>query len=145
MRLEHVLHAPAETGGVVMGYWVDDREVVITAATSAGSRATHREDGYEPDVDHDQREIGRIYSESGRLHTYLGDWHTHPGSGPGLSWRDRSTLRAIAADARARAPTPLMLIVGWSDDGLMIAGWYRRLGARRVASLELRLFDNGGR
>jgi len=145
MLLDHVRHARAETGGVVMGYWVSDREVVITAATSAGSRATHREDGYEPDVDHDQREIARIYQESGRLHTYLGDWHTHPDSGPGLSRRDRNTLRAIAADAGARAPEPLMVIIGSSVDGFTMAVWCRRVGARRTAWLRLTLFDYADR
>lgn len=138
-------YAPAETGGVVMGYWVGDREVVITAATSAGARATHREDRYEPDVDHDQREIARIYRESGRLHTYLGDWHTHPDSGPGLSRRDRNTLRAIAADAGARAPEPLMLIIGSSDDGLTMAIWCRRAGVRRTALLRPKLFEQVNR
>jgi integrative and conjugative element protein (TIGR02256 family) len=145
MLLDHVRHAPAETGGVVMGYWVSDREVVITAATSAGSQATHREDGYEPDVDHDQREIARIYQESGRLHTYLGDWHTHPDSAPGLSRRDRNTLRAIATDAGARTPEPLMVIIGSSVDGLTLAVWCRRVGARRTAWLRLKLFDYADR
>lgn len=142
MILDHIRHAPAETGGVVMGYWVSDREVVITAATSAGPRATHREDGYEPDVDHDQLEIARIYHESGRLHTYLGDWHTHPGSGPGLSRRDRNTLRAIAVDAGARAPEPLMIIIASSLDGLSMAVWCRRVGARRADRFRPKLFGS---
>lgn len=141
MILDDIQHAPNETGGVVMGYWVSDSEIVITAATSAGPRAIHREDGYEPDVAHDHREIARIYRESGRLSTYLGDWHTHPGSGPGLSRRDRNTLRAIAVDAGARAPEPLMVIIASSLDGLSMAVWCRRVGARRSARLRPKLFD----
>jgi len=145
MLLDHVRHARAETGGVVMGYWVGDREVVITAATSAGSRATHREDGYEPDVDHDQREIARIYQESGRLHTYLGDWHTHPLGAPVPSSTDRRTVEEIATDPDYRAPNPLYAIVATPWHGvasrrpkqLVLYSW----GDERLVPMEVVVAD----
>ncbi len=141
MVVDHERHDPAETGGIVMGYWVSDHEVVITAATSAGPRAQHRENGYDPDVEHDAAEIARIYAVSGRLHTYLGDWHSHPGSRPGLSRRDRRTLRAIASDAGARAPTPLMVIVASTDSALVAAVWVRWATARPTQSFIIKPFD----
>jgi len=141
MALDHGREAPAETGGIVMGYWVSEKEVVITAATSAGPRAGHCEDRYDPDVEHDQAEIARIYAETGRLHTYLGDWHTHPDSGPGLSRRDRRTLRAIASDPGARAPTPLMVIVASTPIDLVAAVWCRPTGALRLQAFRIMPFD----
>jgi integrative and conjugative element protein (TIGR02256 family) len=134
-------YIPSETGGILLGYWVTPDEVVITDATSAGLRARHRADGYEPDVGHDQREIARIYAESGRQHTYLGDWHTHPGSEPALSRRDRKTLRAIAADVGARALAPLMMIIGSGEDAVTATVWYLPAGARKARGLRLKLFD----
>lgn len=141
MVRDHGRRAPAETGGVVMGYRVSVGEIVITAATSAGPRARHRVDGYDPDVEHDQAEIARLYAASGRLHTYLGDWHTHPDSSVGLSRRDRRTLRAIARDPGARAPSPLMLIVASTPSDLVAAVWCRPAGALRWQIFRIKPFD----
>jgi len=142
MLLDLGHHDPTETGGVVMGYWVTDLEVVITEATSAGPRAGHRGDAYEPDVEHDLQEIARVYAESGRRHTYLGDWHTHLAAGPGLSRRDRKTLRAIATDKGARAPVPLMVVVASWDGGVFAAVWCRPAGARRTRSFRIKVFEH---
>ncbi len=104
---------PLETGGVLLGYWATlPEEVVIADAIGPGPQALHGERRFRPDRDYQEAEIARRYEESGRYHTYLGDWHTHPRTGPRLSGLDRRTLRSIARDRDARAPVPLMAVLG---------------------------------
>lgn len=103
-------HRPFETGGVLLGYWLD-REVVIRAATQAGPVAVHERKRYVPDSAHDRKRIDAIHRASGRYWTYLGDWHSHPSGGGRPSLRDRRTLRTIADWPAARASTPVMVIV----------------------------------
>src|SRR6266849_1420647 len=103
---------PNETGGVLMGYWIDDAsQVVITDVVGPGPRAIHYTKSFVPDHDFQEERIARIYEESDRIWTYLGDWHTHPHGSSSLSRRDRQTLRAIAMHSEARCPLPLMAIL----------------------------------
>ncbi len=103
---------PAETGGVLVGYWARaHEEVVITDAVGPGPQARHRENRFIPDPSFHFEEIARLYEESGRLHTYLGDWHTHPLGSCTLSRLDRLTLKQISRYAPARSRVPVMLIL----------------------------------
>src|SRR6266851_5330619 len=103
---------PLETGGVLMGYWTPTKvEVVITRSIGPGPASTHTESTFEPDTAYQQDQINRIYAESNRIYTYLGDWHSHPRLAEGLSPRDKRTLRMIATDRRARAPSPIVGIL----------------------------------
>ncbi len=105
--------APKETGGTLLGYWTTaGDDVVVTNITGPGPGAIHENHRFVPDYDYQDREIVAIYAASGRHHAYLGDWHTHPNGGTGLSRQDRCTLRRIAAHAPARAPCPLMAVLG---------------------------------
>lgn len=114
--------APLETGGVLLGYWsVVGQELVITAATGPGPRASHRPKGFDPDSEYHRLEIARLYAQSGRLHGYVGDWHTHPAGGYHPSRLDRRTLQRIARSPGARAPVPVMAILGEGPEGAN--GW----------------------
>lgn len=103
--------APEETGGVLLGYWVHDTEVVVTEALDAGPASSHSESGFHPDAAYQERRIAEVYEASGRHHTYLGDWHTHPAGGHGLSRMDRRTMREIGRSSEAGCPRPLMLVL----------------------------------
>lgn len=104
---------PWETGGVLMGYWAEPLvEVVITNAIGPGPKAIHKEKGFAPDAEYQEKEIANIYEASGRLSTYLGDWHTHPRGSTRLSIRDKRTLRRIAVANNARCPVPIMAVLG---------------------------------
>lgn len=105
---------PRETGGVLIGYWSKPyTEVVITEMIGPGPCALHKRSCFSPDASYQDLEIARVYHESGRLHTYLGDWHTHPDASPYLSRIDRQTLRRISDYTPARAPVPLMGVLGF--------------------------------
>jgi integrative and conjugative element protein (TIGR02256 family) len=110
MMWESDLWAPAETGGVLVGYWTPKGAVVV-AVGGPGPNAVHNRFGFQPDYPHQDDLIAERYKESGRIETYLGDWHSHPTGGGGLSRQDRSTLRRIAGHGEARTPAPIMAIM----------------------------------
>jgi len=98
---------PAETGGVLIGYLVDeDDAVVVTEVIGPGPKAKHRRNGFEPDAAWQDFEIARLYRASRRTRTYLGDWHTHPDGAPRPSNKDHATGRRIGKCAEARMPRP---------------------------------------
>jgi integrative and conjugative element protein (TIGR02256 family) len=113
MTVEAERAFPAETGGVLLGYWArPHEELVITRLIGPGPNAVHKASGFVPDADYQEAEIASCYAESGRLHTYLGDWHTHPNSLPDLSRKDRRTFASIAHHSEARMPVPVMAVLG---------------------------------
>jgi integrative and conjugative element protein (TIGR02256 family) len=111
---------PNETGGVLIGYWVKFyEEAVITHVTGPGPKAVHCPRSFFPDSEYQETEITNHYHTSGRLHTYLGDWHTHPKAAAYLSGTDKKTMRRIASHSEARAPIPLMAVLGEGPDWIL--------------------------
>lgn len=134
--------APLETGGLLLGYRTG-KDVVVTNATLPGPRAVHEGGRYVPDDEHDTEQVTLLYERRCRGVDYLGDWHTHPVAPPYMSRRDRRTLRLIARCKEARAPDPVMMIVGvddaeqWSARAWTLTQlWWRR----RLRSLKIREF-----
>lgn len=124
MRAEAERVFPFETGGVLMGYWARAHdEVVITHVVGPGPHAEHRIHSFMPDYEYQEEEVARIYAASGRVATYLGDWHSHPLEDVYLSSRDRRTLGRIARHAEARAPVPVMAVVGGGDPKWLLSVW----------------------
>lgn len=116
-------HEPLETGGLLLGYWsaaASEQEILIQAVIGPGPQAHHERSRFEPDAAWQRKQLADVYVASGRITTYLGDWHTHPGDAPSPSRRDRKTARAIANAGDARAPRPLMLILGGGNEA---SGW----------------------
>lgn len=126
---------PLETGGVMMGYWPESNDaVVICHASGPDPHAVHTEHAFIPDSEYQESEIARLYEESGRVHTYLGDWHTHPREDVYLSPKDERALRKIAGHAEARAPMPIMAVLGGGDPEWFIGAWHYALrGALRFS------------
>lgn len=127
--------APAETGGILMGYWAGPGEVIVTDMVDAGPRATHTASGFTPDAEHQERLVAEIYERSRRLHTYLGDWHTHPAGGLSLSRTDRKTAARIARANEARCPRPLMMVLARLDDVWRLGAWVTQTSGWRRAAL----------
>jgi len=115
---------PLEAGGALMGYWSEAKdEVVICHVTGPGPRAVYLEHSFIPDYDYQDMKIARLYEQSGRVHTYLGDWHTHPREAVYLSPKDKCVLRKVAGFPEARAPVPIMAILGGGDPEWLIGAW----------------------
>jgi integrative and conjugative element protein (TIGR02256 family) len=101
-----------ETGGVLIGYWADSRNVVVTATAGPGPDALHRRYSYEHDHDWEATQIAAEYERSGRAHVYIGDWHTHPNaSSARLSGTDKRALRKVLNSSDARLNQTLMLVL----------------------------------
>lgn len=110
MAADAAEHAPDESGGMLIGYWSENGDAVITNVVAGGPGATRRPNSFVPDGRWQQERLEEIYNRSGRLHTYIGDWHSHPAGALRPSRRDRATARKIAGASEARAPQPLTLI-----------------------------------
>lgn len=119
--------SPLETGGVLLGYQVDDgNATVVTAIVGPGPSAQHSNTTYVPDHEYQEQEIARIYGGSGRCTTYVGDWHSHPGGALYLSRTDVRTLRTIARHKNARLPYPIMIVAASGTPEWDIGVWQWR-------------------
>jgi len=112
LLIESIIKMPRETGGVLIGYWGNNQEAVVTAVIGPGPKAVHKKRSFKPDHVYHVEQISQHYYASGRTETYLGDWHTHPKAGAYLSDRDLKTLHAIGNYEQARLNKPLMMILG---------------------------------
>ena len=98
-----------------MGYFGQPENTpVVLWATGPGSQAVHQRNYYKPDYEFDESQIATLYEKYGGKITYLGDWHTHTSSFPGLSYKDKRTLRQIAGCKSARVETPIMLLLSYN-------------------------------
>ncbi len=124
-------HYPLESGGILMGYWVDAENVVATYSLGPGPNAGHHFGSFKPDHEWQVNQVARYYKQLERMETYLGDWHSHPSAQLAhLSYRDRAVLYRIATHSAARAPTPIMAIVFGMPEDWHIAGWVGRVVRR---------------
>ncbi|WP_169728054.1 Mov34/MPN/PAD-1 family protein [Pontibacter actiniarum] len=140
--VEAIKAMPRETGGVLIGYWGNLYEAVVTDVIGPGSLAVHKRHSFVPDNTHHVREIEKAYLKSDRTETYLGDWHTHPKSGAYLSERDQSTLLKIANYKEARLTKPLMMVLGTKPFG--IEAWinaYASSGKRETKKCTLKIYQ----
>ena len=122
---------PLETGGVLLGYGVNDDDVVVVDMIGPGPGATHRPNRFEPDTRWQRNQIAEAYERSGRVHRYLGDWHSHPGGSARPSRRDERTARRIARHRPTQARRPVMVILSGRDDYWRPTG-YRLLRGKLV-------------
>lgn len=141
---------PHETGGVLLGWERPERnEVVVAAALGAGPASDADELSFRPDSAWQEQEIAKVYEASGRKVTYLGDWHVHPAGVAVPSRIDKKTLRRIATEPGARAPQPIMAILGATADaghlGLCVWRWdpspWWRIGVADVAEACVREWE----
>lgn len=140
--------APAETGGVLLGYLSEGiGGRVATHVIGPGPDAVHEEDCFVPDHEYQLEEIARLYEASGRHLEYLGDWHSHPSAEGYLSDKDLRTLERIAKSRTARVDCPVMLVMagrnGWHPSAWIHqrkASWI--WGGRPITrALTVRVFD----
>lgn len=120
---------PSETGGVLIGYWADEANVVITADVGAGPAAVHKRHSYGHDHDWEAAQIAIEYERSGRSHIYIGDWHTHPDASSGhLSGTDKRSLRRVLGSREARLCRALMMVLFGRPQGWRVDIWLAELG-----------------
>lgn len=142
--IEALRQVPYETGGVLIGYWGNYWEAVVTEVIGPGPEAIHKKRSFVPDHIYHEHEIEKSYSKSGRTETYLGDWHTHPKTNAYLSSQDKSTIYRIADHEEARLEKPLMIILGTRPFGL--SAWIHYysqsllLSRRKIVECSIKLY-----
>jgi integrative and conjugative element protein (TIGR02256 family) len=140
-----------ETGGVLIGYWADNRNVVITASAGPGPDAVHRRFSYEHDHVWEAEQIAADYERSGRAYVYIGDWHTHPDASSGrISGTDKRALRQVLNSPEARLPQALMLVLFGQPQEWQVNIWIAEFAPRSawwwrpsllIEPAQLRRFD----
>lgn len=135
LRAESELHAPRETGGILMGV-IHSGIIEITYLVGAGPKAERASHRFSPDGPWQREQVADAYELSSRRLAYLGDWHSHPlGGRP--SDLDRSTAARIAAAPAARCPRPLFLIVTCERGSWELKAYeYRKRRFRHVVVAE---------
>lgn len=123
---------PDETGGILVGVYVDNQPWVTRAIEiPSPHRGRHHykipAGATQPAVHHARREDIRL--------GYLGDWHTHPAD-VGPSPTDLATL-AIFSVQHPRTPNPTLVVARNTTDGYTLDT--RRILSARPRPCEVRL------
>lgn len=86
-----------ETGGILVGCWLEDDTVYLVGATGSGPRAEHAQYSFAVDTDFANAELNRI-RQSYPGSDYVGEWHKHPAILERPSQGDLMTARELLAD-----------------------------------------------
>jgi integrative and conjugative element protein (TIGR02256 family) len=122
---------PLETGGVLIGYWAEAADVVVTASVGPGPASVHNRFSYQHDHDWEASKIAERYEQSGRSEIYIGDWHTHPDASRGdLSFMDRRSIRRVIKSPDARVARPLMSVLFGEPGHWQFTTWVGELRPR---------------
>jgi len=121
---------PLETGGMLLGYEVEDSTAVVTKLIGPGPNAKHGRFRFTPDGVYQQSELEKHFWTTDGRETYLGDWHTHPKSDSTPSVMDKRTLAHIAKEPRSGTKHPVMAILA-GGSGSWSLGAVRFLSASR--------------
>jgi hypothetical protein len=115
---------PKETGGILLGVYVNDRPWVTNSVQIEAAETSHNfyrlPSGARPRV---VDELRKIDSRLG----YLGEWHSHPAHvGPSL--KDKLSMASIGLQSRPACPNPLLIVAmrdetGYSLDIREWCGW----------------------
>ncbi|MED4585592.1 Mov34/MPN/PAD-1 family protein [Brevibacillus choshinensis] len=125
-----------ETGGVMMGYPMDNNRWVVTYASEPGPKAIQ----HPKSVYFDDGHLGKLVRKLSKTRQwqYLGDWHSHTIKRLSPSKGDKKTILEKATQSIYTSPSPLMLIVGLGKQNQVQArGFILGNSLREVGKIEL--------
>jgi integrative and conjugative element protein (TIGR02256 family) len=108
IRRECAAGLPAETGGVLVGYEMDEG-THITLATGPGPHAKRTRSRFRRDGAYTQAEVDRAHDESGGREDYVGEWHSHPDP-VGPSGIDCGSMEWVSKNSRYHRSSPVMIL-----------------------------------
>lgn len=118
-----------ETGGIMMGYAINEKDWLITYASEPGPKAIHAPLSIQFDDEY-LRKLAKRLSRRNRW-KYIGDWHSHTIRRLSPSRADRNTVSVKAAKAKYASSSPIMLIVGLGKRQQIQARGYILAGSLR--------------
>lgn len=86
-----------ETGGILVGRWLDDSTLLVFTATGAGPQADHQRLTFAVDVDYANRRLEELRLAYPQV-DYVGEWHKHPTHFPRPSVGDLHTSLELLQD-----------------------------------------------
>ncbi|CAJ1003334.1 integrative and conjugative element protein (TIGR02256 family) [Brevibacillus aydinogluensis] len=125
-----------ETGGILMGYALNDKEWLITYASDPGPKAVRHPNAILFDDDHLRRLVRKLSRR--QRWQYIGDWHSHTIKRLTPSKGDRRTIWTKANQSLYMSSSPIMLIVGLNrQDKLQARAFILENSLREVEKIEL--------
>lgn len=113
---------PRETGGIVLGFRLDDQVVITRALLVPDLASTGHE--YELRTAAATAQLLVVRAQLPEVVGYVGDWHTHPADVP----PSRTDIASLKAAARKATDVLALLVVSFR--GAEAANVYARLGRR---------------
>lgn len=99
-----------ETGGIIIGYFIEGRILKITDTSLPGKNAKKERASFIKDAEFCQNFLNEI-SLSDQRKAYVGEWHYHPSGSADPSNTDLLSLNSIAEQSEYLLDEPIMIIV----------------------------------
>lgn len=112
-------HCPMEFGGVLVGYYSNDKRVAIATDFILPQRFQSSPTSFLRG-DEGLKEILKSYFEKTPSQIYLGEWHTHPDSLPIPSSADINSMNEIYSSKDVNINLPLLIIIGLNRSGYQL-------------------------
>jgi len=101
-----------ETGGILIGFETEERDIIILRASGPGPKAVMTETRFEKDIEYCQQQLEESSRELGIRGLYVGEWHFHPSGSNHPSPLDIKSMYEIAHQENYATDQPAMIIVG---------------------------------
>ena len=103
---------PLETGGILIGNYVNSNKVaIVEKIVCAPTDSNYRRNSFYRGTNGLTSAISEIRDKNRNLH-YLGEWHTHPNYSPQASLTDVIQMNNFAKNAVFGSTTPILVIIG---------------------------------
>jgi [CysO sulfur-carrier protein]-S-L-cysteine hydrolase len=103
-------HYPKEFGGLLIGYYAEDRKTVFISETILPKKYTSTKYSFTRGSE-GLRELLEDYHASEPSLIYVGEWHTHPDNPAIPSTTDLAALKEIVAHDEVYINHPILLIL----------------------------------
>jgi integrative and conjugative element protein (TIGR02256 family) len=108
-------HYPKEFGGVLVGYYSEDKRDVNIIDSILPIDFTSSKTTFERGVEGLTEALEKYYNHNPSL-VYIGEWHTHPNVDPVPSCTDYNAMREIVAASSVCIDNPVMIIIGLTEN-----------------------------
>lgn len=106
-----------ETGGILVGFFDEEKNAVVTAASEPGPNAVCTPTKFLKDIPYTQKWLEDKINNSSRQIEYIGEWHSHTNGDTTPSITDITSLNDIADSPNYLCDMPVMLILGSNGSG----------------------------
>jgi len=120
-----------ETGGILIGFEMEEREIVVLRASGPGPKAVMIETRFEKDIEYCQQQLVEASREFGIRGLYVGEWHFHPSGSNLPSPLDIKSMYEIANQENYATDQPAMIIVGPDHN---MSGTIHPIGSKYLAT-----------